>query len=272
MNPNELSTALNETKQIALEAGAMLREAAQRPRRISLKGTVDLVTETDKAIEELIVNRLQSKFLEHAIVGEEGTDINAGSSYHWFIDPIDGTTNFAHGFPFYSTSIALCDSDGPLIGVVYDSTRDELFAAARGMGATRNGEVVHCSEIDSLLQALLVTGFPYSRQTDKDNNIRATDAFLRASQGVRRAGSAALELCYIACGRLDGYWEMSMNPWDIAGGMLILTEAGGAVTSYSGDPNEDLLQGPTNIAASNGLIHHELIAILSVIYKEPATP
>ncbi len=261
-----LATILSTTKQIAREAGDLLREAAQRPREISLKGTVDLVTETDKAIEEVIVTHLRAAYPEHGIVGEEGTDVNSGSELRWFIDPIDGTTNFAHGFPFYSTSIALCDAHGPLVGVVYDSTRDELFSAARAGGSYLNDQPIQPTTVDHLLQALLVTGFPYFRQTADDNNIQATSAFLRKAQGIRRAGSAALELCYIGCGRLDGYWEMSMNPWDIAAGTLILKEAGGTVTGYSGDATEDVLARDTNIVASNGPLHDELIAILKTLY------
>lgn len=268
MSDLSLAEVLETVKDIAHQAGAVLREAANKPRQVNYKGTVDLVTETDKAVEELIVDRIRDAYPHHAIVGEEGTDINPESHLRWLIDPIDGTTNFAHGFPFYSTSIALCDAESSLVGVVYDATRDEMFSAVKGQGAYLNDEPINAAPVDHLLQALLVTGFPYYRQTADDNNIKAMDTFVRKAQGVRRAGSAALELCYIGCGRLDGYWEMSMNPWDIAAGMLVLHEAGGIVTGYLGDGSADLLAGPNNIAAAATTpLHTEMVSVLASIYQ-----
>ncbi len=261
---------LNAAQDIAYTAGALLREAYDQPRQITHKGVVDLVTQADRAADELIIQSLQKAYPDHSILSEETGTLERNNGYRWIIDPLDGTTNFAHGFPVFAVSIALQDSEGLSVGVVYDPMRDESFSAARGEGAWLNGKPIHPSTVKQLKDALVVSGFPYNRHTAPDNNSAAFSAFIRRAQGVRRVGAAALDLAYIACGRFDGYWESPINSWDIAAGMLLVKEAGGMITTYQSDVTDDeaiLKKG--QIIASNGHIHPAMIATLHEVYARP---
>ncbi len=244
----------------ALAAGTILRERLSLDRTIDYKGAIDLVTDVDRASEELIAASISSRFPHHRFVGEENTFISGGDTpsdsdlYSWLVDPLDGTTNYAHRYPHFAVSIALEHAGRVILGVVYDPMRDELFAAERGAGATLNGLPIAVSSIDSLERSLLGTGFAYSEE-ERRENARVWNGFLTIAQGVRRDGSAALNLCYVACGRLDGFWERPLNAWDLAAGSLLVEEAGGFVAGYHGTPF-----GPyrREILCSNGHIQQEL--------------
>jgi myo-inositol-1(or 4)-monophosphatase len=249
----------------AREAGAFLRGRFGRPHDVRFKGTVDLVTEADKGAEALIAARLRAAFPDHRLLGEEGARGAANDSdapavpYGWLVDPLDGTTNYAHGLPHFAVSIALEHAGAPLVGVVYDPIRDELFAAARGQGATRNGEAIRVSTTDRLVRALLATGFSYDL-AERDLQAAAWRVFLPRVQAIRQTGSAALNLCYVAAGRLDGYWERPIQPWDVAAGGLIVAEAGGRVSDFADGPFRPY---GAEVVASNGPLHTELLAVLA---------
>jgi myo-inositol-1(or 4)-monophosphatase len=243
----------------ALRAGTILRDNVGGPREISFKGEVNLVTEMDTRSEREIVAVLRAAFPDHGIMAEEETTIRNGSAFTWIIDPLDGTTNYAHGYPNFAVSIAL-ERDGEMIvGAVYDPLRDELFTAQKGHGAHLNGRPIRVSTNDRLIRSLLATGFPYDRTTSERNNLNCFSALLMASQEVRRSGSASLDLCSVASGRLDGYWELKLQPWDVAAGSLIVREAGGMVSDFSG---ARFSIHDWEIAASNGLIHGQMIDVL----------
>lgn len=227
---------------------------------IDYKGAIDLVTSVDRDCERIIVDILQCEFPSHSILAEEQTQI-AGSDgeYRWIIDPLDGTTNFAHGYPQVSISIALQRHDETILGLVYDPLRRECFKAMKDHGATLNDEPIRVSAVSRLEKALLATGFPYDSRDHARSYLRLFEAFLTRCQGVRRAGSAALDLCYVAVGRVDGYWELKLKPWDIAAGALIVAEAGGTVSGFSGDK---LSLNGNETLASNGLIHCEMLQAL----------
>jgi len=251
-----MSRYLPELEPIAREAGALLMTFYDRQIKIEYKGDVDLVTAADRASEKLIVERLQAKWPQHGIVGEEGTRSDTGAEYRWFVDPLDGTTNFAHGYPVFCVSIALARQDDQLeAGVLYDPTRDELFAAERGCGARLNGKPMHVSQTTTLAESILGTGFP-SHKRHKNPNIHFYQQLTLRSHGVRRAGSAALDLANVAAGRYDGFWEFHLNPWDTAAGVLIVQESGGTVTRFDGTP---FRLDSHEVLASNGLIHAELL-------------
>ena len=250
---------------IAREAGACLREFYAQGVETEYKGDVDLVTVADRAMEKLIRSRLGEVFPDHGIYGEEGTRERLDAEFRWYVDPLDGTTNFAHGFPHFAVSLGLeqrpagtaADADGTLVaGIIYDPMRDELFSAERGRGAQLNSRPVHVSRAKDLAEALLATGFP-SRKRHASPNIHFYQEFTLRSHGVRRAGSAALDLAYVACGRLDAFWEFNLNPWDTAAGILLVEEAGGRVTDYAGHKYR---LASDEILASNTAIHQELIA------------
>lgn len=266
MTDLNLPQMLTTVESIARDAGQLLREAYHQPRHIDYKGAVNLVTETDRNTEELIVQTLGQTYPGIAIQAEEGSATGGTTELIWWIDPLDGTNNFAHGFPVFAISIALCDGSTPLLGVVYDPMHDELFSAASGQGATLNGEPIQVGQPAELVQGLLATGFSYDRQEAEDNNLIALSRFLRTAQGIRRAGAAALDLAYVACGRLDGYWEMKLHPWDVAAGILLVREAGGIVTGYAGQPDDDYLITARSIVASNGKFHGAMLGILSGVY------
>lgn len=253
---------LNFALDTARDAGRVLLEKFGRIEKITKKGDINLVTEADLASEKLIVERIKSHFPRHAILAEEaGNAVVTGDEggHKWIIDPLDGTTNYAHGYPCFCVTIALEYRDEIVIGVTYDPTRDELFAAEKGRGATLNGKAIRVSGTEMLGDALLVTGFPYDIRQRKDSTRHLTE-FLLTSRGVRRDGSAAIDLAYVACGRFDGFWEEGLNPWDVAAGTLLITEAGGVVSNYDGSAFN--IYSPP-ICTSNGLIHNEMLSVLA---------
>ena len=244
----------------AREAGAILREGLGGERQIAYKGTVDLVTEMDKRSEATIVGALTTRFPDHRVVAEEGSGPRSGDSpYNWLIDPLDGTTNYAHGNPIFAVSIALQRDDETIVGVVYDPTRDELFRAELGGGAFLNDRPIHVSNISELIRALLCTGFPYNAAI-RHVALAHWHAFSFAAQAIRRNGAAALDLCSVAAGRFDAFYEAHLGPWDAAAGALIVAEAGGTITNYDGGPF-DPFQGV--IIASNGHLHDAIRAVLA---------
>jgi myo-inositol-1(or 4)-monophosphatase len=255
----ELDIYLRVARKSATESGVLLKAHLSEARTISFKGEIDLVTEMDQLSEKIIVETIHSTFPEHGVLAEESTQIRTQSDYLWVIDPLDGTTNYAHGYPNFAVSIGLVHSDGVILGVVYDPMREELFSAVRGCGAFLNDRRLWVSECDLLIRSLLATGFPYDRMTSDENNINYFNAMLMASQEVRRSGSAALDLCSVAAGRLDGYWELKLKPWDVAAGSLIVNEAGGRVSDMTG---RHFSLGDPVIVASNGRIHEQMLAVL----------
>lgn len=261
-----LVEVLEDVKEAARAAGALLREAYDRPRDISYKGEVNLVTGADLAAEALITATLGEKYPEIGVLAEEGGVSGAEGELRWLIDPMDGTNNFAHALPMFCTSIALRDANGPLLGVIYEPLRDECFSAVRGQGAMLNDRPCRVSDAPRLSDSMVATGFPYERRTTLDNNAVAAALFLRRAQGVRRMGAAALDLAYVACGRFDGYWEWGTGPWDVAAGVLLVHEAGGRLTTYAGAPFDETQTVGQNLVASNGLIHDEMLAALREIY------
>lgn len=252
---------LNFAIETAREAGQILLEKFGRKINISKKGDIDLVTEADLASEKSIIERIKSYYPKHSILAEESGEaiVKGGdSSWKWIIDPLDGTTNFAHGYPCWCVTLAL-EHDGEIvIGVTFDPTRNELFAAEKGNGATLNNKPIRVSETEKLSEALIITGFPYDFKQREDFAKHLTQ-FLLKSRGVRRDGSAAIDMAYVACGRFDGFWEEGLNPWDVAAGTLLIEEAGGRV-SYYDDSKFSIYKPP--ICADNGLIHGEMLEIL----------
>ncbi len=265
MDPQEILVTAEE---VARDAGTLIRQHFGKRHEITHKGKVNLVTEADHAAEERVVSRLRQVFPTHNILAEEqgGAALDHPGPL-WVIDPLDGTNNFAHNFPHVGLSLALLVDGEPLIGVIYDPLRDECFSARRGNGATRNDEPIHVTTTDQLIHALLATGFPYDRWSAADNNAAHLAHFLRRSQGIRRAGAAVLDLAYVACGRLDGFWELRLHPWDVAAGILIVEEAGGQVTDLDGGPSR-LEEG--NVVASNGQIHAAMLRVLREGEEAPA--
>jgi myo-inositol-1(or 4)-monophosphatase len=253
----------------AREAGKIILEGHARPKNISYKGDVDLVTQTDRRSEELIVSRLEKAFPAHAIVAEEGSGQETASRFRWHVDPLDGTTNFAHGYPCFSVSIALAEADTLLAGVVYNPVSNELFAASRGAGATLNGNPMHVSKIEKLGTSLVATGFPTHKRS-KNPNIHYYWDFTLRSHGVRRDGSAALDLASVAAGRFEGFWEFGLNSWDTAAGVLLVEEAGGRITDFEGKPYRP---GGPNILASNALVHDEMLRVIAdIAQRSPSSP
>jgi len=253
----------------ALEAGQILREEYERPPDIAYKGDVDLVTQADKRSERAIVARISKYFPEHTISAEEGTGHQRSSEFRWHVDPLDGTTNFAHKYPCFSVSIALAQNDQVLAGVVYNPISNELFAAGRGEGATLNGKKIAVSQVSTLSTSLLCTGFPVHKRR-ASNNIHYYYDFTLRSHGVRRDGSAALDLASVACGRFDGFWEFGLNAWDTAAGILLVQEAGGAVSDFDGNPYN--LGGPV-VLATNSRVHEEMRGVaLGISRRDPNAP
>lgn len=256
MTPSEyLQTAID----LSRAAGDILNYYAGRDKLVEFKGQANLVTIADKKSEELIIGGILGRYPTHSILAEESGVTQPGARVQWIVDPVDGTTNFAHGYPFYCVSIAVEERGEVICGAVYDPVRDEMFSAARGRGAYCNGEPIRVSEVDRLAQALLITGFPYNFRERIDTIMDQFKKFLVASQAVRRGGSAALDLCYVAAGKLDGFWELNLQPWDTAAGRIILEEAGGLVTDFNGAPFSIFMK---EIVASNGRVHQEMLAIL----------
>jgi myo-inositol-1(or 4)-monophosphatase len=273
MENNSVGTTPKQFLEIAietaLEAGKILREEYALPPDIRYKGDVDLVTQADRRSEQAIVQRLGKYFPEHTIAAEEGTGHVRSSEFHWHVDPLDGTTNFAHKYPCFSVSIALAQNETLLAGVVYNPIYDELFAAARGEGATLNGKKISVSKVQSLSTSLLCTGFPVHKRLAHPNIHYYYDFTLR-SHGVRRDGSAALDLACVAAGRFDGFWEFGLKPWDTAAGTLLVREAGGSVSDFRGEPYQ--LGGPV-VLATNSLIHEEMREkALAISKRDPQAP
>lgn len=260
-SPSELQHLADVAIRAARQGGAILLDYAQKGFEIHRKGqSINLVTEADLHSEKAVIQTIHREFPDHQILSEEqGLQDIPTHPVKWIVDPLDGTTNFAHGFPMYNVSIGVEYQGTCVIGVVYDPTRDELFLAQQGKGATLNGTPIHVSPTPKLNEALLVTGFAYDVHTAKDNNLREFCAFTVRARGMRRTGTAAIDLCYIASGRFDGFWELQLNPWDTAAGKVIVEEAGGKVTNYEGDPYS--VYGNT-IIATNSLIHGEMVEVL----------
>ncbi len=251
---------LNFAIETAREAGQILLERFGRKITITKKGDINLVTEADLASEKLIIEKIRSHYPKHAILAEESgaSELNGESEWKWIIDPLDGTTNYAHGYPCFCVTIALEYQGEIVIGVTFDPTRDELFAAERGNGATLNGRQIRVSKTESLSDALLVTGFPYDTR-ERENFARHFTGFTYKSRGIRRDGSAAIDMAYVACGRFDGFWEEGLHARDVAAGVLLIEEAGGRV-SYYDDSKFSIYKPP--ICANNKLIHAEMLEVL----------
>ncbi len=249
--------------EIAREAGALVMEYFHRRVKIEYKGDVDLVTVADRKSEALILERIRGRWPAHDILGEEGGLHDQGSDYRWYVDPLDGTTNFAHGFPVFCISLGLEYKGRRVAGVVYDPTRDELFATEQGSGAYLNQQRIQVSTTANLAECLVATGFP-SHKRHKNPNIFFYHQITLRTHGVRRAGSAALDLCCVACGRFDGFWEFKLNPWDTAAGVLLVEEAGGRVSDFRGGPFQ---LDSRETLASNGLVHEEMLREFDAIFK-----
>ena len=254
-SPNPNFEYVPAIEKIAREAGALLMEFFDRNIKIEYKGDADLVTAADRKSEALIRERIRAIWPSHDVMGEEEGLRDTGSEFRWYVDPLDGTTNFAHGYPVFCVSMALEKNKQMVAGVCYDPTSDELFASESGKGAYLNERPIHVSNISKLAQSLLSTGFP-SHKRHKNPNIHFYHQITLRSHGLRRPGSAALDLCSVACGRFDGFWEFNLNPWDTAAGVLMVEEAGGRVTDFSGGPFK---LDSREMVASNALIHDELV-------------
>jgi myo-inositol-1(or 4)-monophosphatase len=260
---SEYATFVSIAESIAREAGALLREFYHRGVTAEFKGDVDIVTEADRASEKLVVSRLNAELPTHGIYGEEGTRTGLDAEYRWYVDPLDGTTNFAHGFPVFAVVLGCekrapglaANEDGEMVaGVIYDPLRDEMFSAARGGGAFLNGKPIHVSKAKLLQESLIATGFP-SQKRHESPNVHFYQEFTLRSHGVRRAGAAAIDLAYVACGRLEGYWEFQLNPWDTSAGYLLVEEAGGRITHFDGSK---FTLDSREVLATNGNIHGEI--------------
>jgi myo-inositol-1(or 4)-monophosphatase len=252
---------LDPMQELAREAGALLMSCFGKV-SIEYKGEADLVTEADRASEKLIVERIRKQWPDHDLVGEEGSRRETGNDFRWYVDPLDGTTNFAHGYPVFCVSLALEYKAHRIAGVVYDPTRDEMFVAEKGGGARVNNRPIHVSKTARLAEGLVATGFP-SHKRHQNPNIHFYHQITLRSHGVRRAGSAAIDLCYVACGRFDAFWEFKLNPWDTAAGVLLVEEAGGKVTNFSDSP---FAIDSREVLATNGLLHEEMLKEFQEIF------
>lgn len=253
---------LETVSDIARRAGAIQLARLGHVKHVEYKGAINLVTEVDRECEALIVGELKSGYPDYDILAEEGSGAEHGAARKWIVDPLDGTVNFTHGFPFFCVSIAL-EEDGELIaGVIYDPNRDELFSAAKGEGAHLNGDPIHVSKEDLLAHAMVATGFAYNvQEEERFDNLDNFANFVKLARAVRRPGSAATDLVWLACGRIDGFWEFFLRPWDMAAGVCIIREAGGLVTTFGGSQYD--LYG-TQILASNGKIHDQMMDVLKL--------
>lgn len=252
---------LDEVQILARQAGEILRKGYGQNHQVSYKGEIDLVTEIDRQSEAFLMGEIRQRFPQHTIVAEESGGLSGDNAYRWYIDPLDGTVNFAHGIPIFSVSLAFAHKGLVFLGVVYDPLRDECFSAEVGKGAWLNGKPIQVSNPQALEHSLLVTGFPYDIRTNHQTNLDLFAKFSLNSQGVRRLGSAALDLCYVAAGRFDGYWEMRLSPWDLAAGSLIAQEAGAKVSDLKG--GRDYLEPPYSILAAAPNIHAQMLKELN---------
>ena len=248
---------LSEIERLALEAGAILRAGYSKEHQVNYKGVIDLVTEVDHQSEAFLLGEIQGKFPDHHIFAEESGIIQGDDENIWFVDPLDGTVNYAHHIPIFCVSIAYASKGRLMLGVVYDPMRDEMFTAERGRGACLNGKAIHVSMTTELQKSLLVTGFPYDAWNTEQDNFANFVHFGKLTQGVRRLGSAALDLCYVAAGRFDGFWEMSLKPWDVAAGGLICEQAGAVVTNVNGDT--DFISAPQSVVAAAPGVHERIL-------------
>jgi myo-inositol-1(or 4)-monophosphatase len=256
-----MQPSLEDLQNWARQAGALLRAGYDQDHDIKMKGDIDLVTEVDHQSEEFLISAIHGRFPHHSIVTEE-SGLHQGANDHcWYIDPIDGTVNYAHHLPMFVVSLAYAEAGEMKFGVIYEPMRDECFSAARGQGAWLNDRPIHVSKTDTLISALLSTGFPYDVQTAANNNVAQFINLTKLSQGVRRSGSAALDMAYVTCGRLDGFWEIQLQAWDVAAGMLLIEEAGGIATSLDG--SRDLMKPPYSIVVSNPVLHPLLLNALN---------
>jgi len=252
---------LNFAIRVAQEAGRLLRDRVGTKIDVAHKGAINIVTDVDLASERLIREAIATQYPRHQVLAEEGGLAESSSEYRWVIDPLDGTTNYAHGYPVFCVSIALEYQGETILGVVYDPMRDELFTAERGGGAVLNNRPVRVSTTASLMESLLSTGFPYDIRTSTLTNLDHWANFAMNAQALRRDGAAALDLCYVACGRYDGFWELNLSPWDMAAGGLIVAEAGGRVSDFDGG---EFSSYKPEIIASNGLIHDRMVEVIAM--------
>lgn len=255
-----MTPTLNTLEAMARGAGKILSQGFGAEKRVYHKGVIDLVTDVDRRSEDYLLRQIRDNFPQDGIVAEESGELPGQDCCVWYIDPLDGTINFSHGLPIFCVSIAYARNGELELGVVYDPMRDECFRAQRGAGAWLNGEALKVSGSDNLDHCLLVTGFPYDIRTNPANNLDHYARFALRTQGVRRLGSAALDLCYVAAGRFDGYWELYVAPWDIAAGALIAREAGAQVSAVFGDP--DYLSEPCSVLAANPVLHARMLGVL----------
>lgn len=257
-----MASFLETAAEIARESGALIAAYGERKIGFELKGEFDLVTEADRASERLIVERLRAHYPSHSIIAEEGGGGEGSSEYRWYVDPLDGTTNFAHGFPAFNVTLALERAGELIAGVIFDPLRDEMFRAERGSGAWLNQRRIHVSKTPAIESSLVATGFP-SRKRHRNVNVHFYYQLAMLSHGVRRAGSAALDLAYVGCGRLDAFWEFGLNPWDVAAGVLLIEEAGGKCSDMHGGPLR--MRGP-HMLADNGAVHEEILKLFAEIF------
>ena len=257
---------LMASEEAARKAGQLLKENISKSDEIFYKGAVDLVTPFDTKAQRTILDHLSSFFPDHGYLAEEGLSQNKGAEMRWIIDPLDGTTNYAHHFPVFTISIALERRSEIILGLVYDPMREEMFSALKGKGAFLNDKKISVSDIDELDKSLLATGFPYDVRVNQENNVSHFNNFIIRAQGIRRCGSAAMDLCYVACGRFDGFWELKLKPWDVAAGTLIVQEAGGQVSDFRG--GEFSIFG-SEVLATNGAIHQQMVDILELKEYQP---
>lgn len=246
---------------MARQAGKILRDGYGQDIQVSQKGVIDLVTEVDKRSEKFLLDSIQRRYPQHRIMAEESGELYGEDCCIWYIDPLDGTVNYAHQVPVFTVSIAYQEGGATMLGVVYDPMRDELFSAERGVAAKLNGKQITVSDTHDLDHSLLATGFPYDIRTNPKTNLDNFNLFALRCQGIRRLGSAALDLCYVACGRYDGFWELRLSAWDIAAGGLIAEAAGALVTGIHGEP--DYLAPPQSILAANPLLHSAMLDVLN---------
>ncbi len=255
--------------QAASEAARVLKAACEREKVVEHKSPLELVTETDRQVEAMIVDIIRKEFPEHSVLGEESPRVSGSSDWVWYVDPLDGTTNFAHAFPHFAVSIAAAKGRELRFGLVCDPLREETFTAHLGGGAFLNGRRIAVSRTPTLDAALVATGFPYDRRCNQDFYLSFFRAFLLHVQGIRRGGSAALDLSYVAAGRLDGFWEWKLHPWDTSAGALIVREAGGCVTDFSGNPFDPHMD---QTLASNGVVHSQMLAVILEVLEREGRP
>lgn len=244
---------------LAQQAGGLLADKFNQPHEIQYKGEINLVTEADKMSEDLIIAAIIKSYPDHGILSEESPAYNSQAGLRWIVDPLDGTTNYAHGYPVFCVSVALEREGEIVLGVIYDPMREDLFIAERGGGAYLNGKRLNVSATATLSRSLLATGFPYDIRESADNNINHFKLMAMEAQAIRRAGSAALDIAYLACGRFDGFWELRLMPWDMAAACLMVQESGGVISNIAGD-RWDIYS--TDVLVSNGLIHEQMISVL----------